>query len=398
MPSNMVDPTNSGPHTDAADSAFGVVLAGTQSPNPNPSEAAPDPANTPGSSSTPTGAGHDSTASDPTAADTAGSQGSKAPVTQASLADVSGLLAVLAALALTPQANTTPPGATPDSPAIPAPAASSTAPLGTDPANPTPVSPAPPTPPAPLATASAARSGPMSGPVGSSAPLDHTANPSPVPVESPPGDTMSGHPPAATSIAPAGVDPARAGLSDRPRPPLALSISSAGATSSAPTPAAPNPAAAAGADDATAAGATVAPPPAEQLVSVLAPLRSTTNGTYTLRLELKPPELGRVEMRVEMKDGVLSASIHADREGSAQLVRDALSDLRDLLNTGGIQTGDLTVSDGGVGSGSRDARDTQSSAPTTSSEATLPSDDATTVGTIRSSVEPDSTSLLDVRL
>ena len=67
-------------------------------------------------------------------------------------------------------------------------------------------------------------------------------------------------------------------------------------------------------------------------MSVLTPLRTTSNGTYTLHLELKPPELGRVELRVDMKDGVMHASIHSDHEGSAQLLRDALGDLRDRLD------------------------------------------------------------------
>ena len=130
-------------------------------------------------------------------------------------------------------------------------------------------------------------------------------------------------------------------------------------------------------------------------MSVLTPLRTTPNGTYTLRLELKPPELGRVEMRVEMKDGVLSASIHADHEGSAQVVRDALSDLRDLLNAGGLHTGDLTVSDGGVGSGPHDGAD-----PVRRRRPPEPSRRPTIRPGFRrlSALESESTSLLDVRL
>ena len=53
-------------------------------------------------------------------------------------------------------------------------------------------------------------------------------------------------------------------------------------------------------------------------------MRENPNGSYTLHLELKPPELGRIELRVEMRDGVMHASIHSDREGSAQMLRDAL--------------------------------------------------------------------------
>ena len=84
----------------------------------------------------------------------------------------------------------------------------------------------------------------------------------------------------------------------------------------------------------------------EQLVSVLTPLRDDADGTYNLRLELKPPELGRVEMRVEMRDGVLHASIHAEHAELGELLRAALGDLRDRLDADGVRTGELTVSDG----------------------------------------------------
>jgi flagellar hook-length control protein FliK len=272
----------------------------------------------------------------------------------------------------------------------------------TDPANPTAPPPAVPpaaTPAAPIDAPPAAGTPPTPGPAVSSARLDPTANPSPPPVGGTAADSTPAHPRGATSnepTAPAAVDAARRAPFDRARPQLSFSTPNSGPPTTTTT--APTQTATATAEDTTAAGATVTVPPAEQLVSVLTPLRSTPNGTYTLRLELKPPELGRVEMRVEMKDGVLSASIHADREGSAQLVRDALSDLRDLLNTGGIHTGDLTVSDGGVGPGSRDARDAPSSTRTMSPDVGAPSDDAATVGTIRSAADLNSTSLLDVRL
>jgi len=129
---------------------------------------------------------------------------------------------------------------------------------------------------------------------------------------------------------------------------------------------------------------------------VLAPLRTSPTGSYTLRLELKPPEMGRVEMRVEMRDGVLHASIHADREGAAQLVRDSLGELRDRLNAEGVRTGDLTVSDGGVGPGSRDGEDASGSA--SSSPTSTNSDDSAIATSVPTTTDPDSTSLLDVRV
>jgi hypothetical protein len=190
------------------------------------------------------------------------------------------------------------------------------------------------------------------------------------------------------------------GPSERPRPatqPL-TSVTSTGTTSvAAASPAATSAITGAGDTDVGTAAATVAPPPtAEQLVSVLTPLRTTTNGSYTLRLELKPAELGRIDMRVEMKDGVLHASIHADRESSADLVRDSLSELRKRLEAEGIQTGEFTVSDGGVGSDTSGGRDRPLS-PTSTNTST---DDATPAAAevIPSLGESDATSLFDVRV
>jgi flagellar hook-length control protein FliK len=151
------------------------------------------------------------------------------------------------------------------------------------------------------------------------------------------------------------------------------------------------------AEDGTAARVT--PPPSEQLVSVLTPLRTNQNGSYTLRLELKPPELGRVEMRVEMRDGVLHASIHAEHHNAAQTLRDALGDLRDRLGSEGVPTGDLSVSDGGVGarqdaSGSAAESRARLDAGPAGDTATV-ADTAPTHAPISS---PDTTSLLDVRV
>ncbi len=159
----------------------------------------------------------------------------------------------------------------------------------------------------------------------------------------------------------------------------------------------------ASASEVTVAAATTAPPPpAEQLVSVLAPLRNTPEGTYSLRLELKPVELGRVEMRVEMRDGVLHASIHADHESSAQLVRASLGELRDLLRAEGVRTGNLTVSDGALGWSGRDGRDTSQAGRDGSPRPTLPDGDnpapVATPASIPAPTDSDATSLLDVRV
>jgi len=63
-------------------------------------------------------------------------------------------------------------------------------------------------------------------------------------------------------------------------------------------------------------------------------------------MELRPPELGRVELRVEMKDGVLNASLRADSSDAQQVLRDALTQLRSRLELEGVRAGQLSVDDG----------------------------------------------------
>ena len=104
-------------------------------------------------------------------------------------------------------------------------------------------------------------------------------------------------------------------------------------------------------------------------------------------------------MRVEMRDGVLHASIHAEHEGSGQVLRDALGDLRDRLGASGVRTGALTVSDGSVGS--RDNQDGRA-AGRTATTSSGPNDDLPPGAAIAPLPTPDpdseSTSLLDVRV
>lgn len=192
-----------------------------------------------------------------------------------------------------------------------------------------------------------------------------------------------------------------AATADHPREaaPALAPTGSAAVAVTAPMPTITGAAANVSAEVATTTAATVTPPPAsEQVVSVLKPMRNTETGTYTLRLELKPPELGRVEMRVEMRDGVLHASIHAEHQGSAQMLRDALGELRDRLGAEGVRTGDLTVSDGGVGSRQQERAD--ASDARTPQPSAARGDDVNLVGTPNAAptLETETTSLLDVRV
>ena len=136
------------------------------------------------------------------------------------------------------------------------------------------------------------------------------------------------------------------------------------------------------------------PPPAEQLVSVLRPLQRAADGTYQLHIELRPPELGRVDLRVELRDGVLHASINAEHPRTAELVRNALDDLRARLDADGVRSGALNVGSGGAGASERDP----DAMPTpTLVDATSASSAAVTDLTA-APVDLESNSLLDVRL
>ena len=91
---------------------------------------------------------------------------------------------------------------------------------------------------------------------------------------------------------------------------------------------------------------------------MLRPLHRGPDGDYQIHIEMRPPELGRVDMRVEMRDGVLHASIHAEHSQTADLVRAALDDLRARLDANGMRSGELTVDARGAGTPGHEDRAT----------------------------------------
>jgi len=140
-----------------------------------------------------------------------------------------------------------------------------------------------------------------------------------------------------------------------------------------------------------AAAATAPPPPAEQIVAALRPLPRDGQGSYQVHIEMRPPELGRVELRVEMRDGVLHASIHTEHAHTADLVRASLDELRSRLEADGLRSGQLTVDAHGAETSERDG-DNAASEPVDDPGATP----AETVNPLTAPTTSDS--LLDVRL
>jgi flagellar hook-length control protein FliK len=81
----------------------------------------------------------------------------------------------------------------------------------------------------------------------------------------------------------------------------------------------------------------------DQIVQVLAPLRSAKDGDYTLSLQLHPAELGPVTVHVEVHQGVLSVHLVADQAQGHDALHGSLADLRTQLQASGVRTGDIGV-------------------------------------------------------
>jgi flagellar hook-length control protein FliK len=87
------------------------------------------------------------------------------------------------------------------------------------------------------------------------------------------------------------------------------------------------------------------PAAAEQVLNAIEPMRHRGDGSYHLRLELNPHELGRVELSVELRDGVLSVHMQADRIETQRTLTEHLDTLRALLADRGVATGSVDVGD-----------------------------------------------------
>jgi flagellar hook-length control protein FliK len=101
---------------------------------------------------------------------------------------------------------------------------------------------------------------------------------------------------------------------------------------------------------ATAAGQPLNPgtdpgAPMRQVVSLLTPLRHNGDGEYRLMLQLRPEQLGRVDVQVTLNNGQVSIHLLADNAASRQMLRDHMPELRDALADAGLDAGSLDVGD-----------------------------------------------------
>jgi|GEM_PF-5850162 len=197
---------------------------------------------------------------------------------------------------------------------------------------------------------------------------------------------------AAGSTRSSGPVPSPVGSSAGPRNADPIAVSSAMPVSSGSTPRLTSSGAVAPVDP----GPVVVPPsPSEQLVSVIAPLRSRANGTYQVTLELHPRDLGKVEVELRVDHGIVNVMMRAEHTTTGSLLRDNLADLRDRLENEGVHAGQLNVDAHGADDGTRrqfDLRDeTKAGPPPVTSPPTTAADPGVTITAL-----PDSA--LDVRL
>jgi flagellar hook-length control protein FliK len=93
-------------------------------------------------------------------------------------------------------------------------------------------------------------------------------------------------------------------------------------------------------------------------------------GGRELLVNLRPPDLGQLTIRVTMTDGVLHAQIMADRPEAARMLQQSLAQLGTALTDLGYSLDGLDVSYGG-----QDAQDARSSSRGTEASARTEADD-----------------------
>ena len=75
----------------------------------------------------------------------------------------------------------------------------------------------------------------------------------------------------------------------------------------------------------------------------MAPLRRLADGTHNVVLELHPAELGAVRVELSLDRGIVHLGLRAEVEGTGELLRAALPELRSQLDAAGLTSGRVSV-------------------------------------------------------
>lgn len=81
---------------------------------------------------------------------------------------------------------------------------------------------------------------------------------------------------------------------------------------------------------------TIQPSPVDQIKVQLS--KSLKDGADTLSVQLHPADLGRVDVKLEMQNGQVKATVTADRPETLQMLKKDASGLQQSLNNAGLST------------------------------------------------------------
>jgi flagellar hook-length control protein FliK len=96
---------------------------------------------------------------------------------------------------------------------------------------------------------------------------------------------------------------------------------------------------------------------ADQIRTHLRSVRPTAQGTHEATLILDPEHLGPVRIRMQVGDGTVALQLAGATAATADVLRDALPDLRRGLEQAGLQLGSADVTDGWSGPGGQAQRE-----------------------------------------
>jgi flagellar hook-length control protein FliK len=86
----------------------------------------------------------------------------------------------------------------------------------------------------------------------------------------------------------------------------------------------------------------------QQVFTAVSPLLRAADGSYGVRLQLHPQDLGAVQVIVDVRHGEISIQMHSTDAAARDALRGGLSDLRQQLEGQGLSAGSMEVGSGGA--------------------------------------------------
>jgi flagellar hook-length control protein FliK len=86
----------------------------------------------------------------------------------------------------------------------------------------------------------------------------------------------------------------------------------------------------------------------EQVFTAVSPLLRANDGSYRIQLQLRPHDLGAVQVIVNVRHGEISIQMHAPDAAARDALRGGMSDLRQQLEDQGLRAGSMEVGSGGA--------------------------------------------------